>query len=687
MSQAIKVPAPAPRTIESQHALLAIWLVAGVLVLLTWWQVFHLVAESDLREHNSAVRDLANITRVSQEHASRTLRSADQVIRFVESRYLEVGNRLDLKDLTAKGVIDAEIFNQVGIIDPQGILILSNQPAYGRLDLSDREHFRVHIAADTGQLFISKPVLGRATGKLSIQLTRRITRANGEFAGVVVASMDPGYFTRFYGDIKLGSKGLAALYGLDGVARARIVGIKADYGVSAPSEPMFARIANGEESGTYTNRSPLDGVERLYYYRKVPHYPLVVTEGIDTKELLASHRNDRNAVWLQAFIVTVLILALAAALSRYLLKIRQAIAERQFALTQTQDRTEQLNAIFDLSPDGFVAFDRERRVKYVSPAFLQMMAPGPVLVEGLDEVGFSEWLMQRCDMRTPFAGLAALRSEVTADQPHTQHLIEVNRSSKRMLQVGLRCSESSTISQILYFRDVTHEAEVDQMKSEFLSTAAHELRTPMASVYGFSEVLLAQEFDAPTQREFLNIIYQQSKLMSEILNELLDLARIEARRGKDFRYTRVCLQELAADVVKAFKLPPNRALPELLTPEQPLYVMADAGKLRQALLNVLSNAYKYSPDGGAVLVEVDAKGMANQPATVCIHVTDQGMGMTPKQLDRVCDRFYRADSSGSIPGTGLGMSIVKEIIELHGGRVSLSSTVGQGTRVSLVLPA
>ncbi|HEY8905289.1 MAG TPA: hypothetical protein VIM63_04540 [Rhodoferax sp.] len=140
-----------------------------MLVLLTWWQVFHLVDESRVREITSAERDLANITRVSQEHASRTLRSADQVIRFVESRYLEVGNRLDLKDLTAKGVIDAEIFNQVGIIDPQGILILSNRQTRGRLDLSDREHFRVHIAADTGQLFISKPVFGRTNGNLSIQ--------------------------------------------------------------------------------------------------------------------------------------------------------------------------------------------------------------------------------------------------------------------------------------------------------------------------------------------------------------------------------------------------------------------------------------------------------------------------------------------------------------------------------------
>jgi signal transduction histidine kinase len=87
-----------------------------------------------------------------------------------------------------------------------------------------------------------------------------------------------------------------------------------------------------------------------------------------------------------------------------------------------------------------------------------------------------------------------------------------------------------------------------------------------------------------------------------------------------------------------------------------------------------------------VVLEINSQTCADVPAQVCIHVTDQGIGMTPAQLSRVCERFYRADSSGSIPGTGLGMSIVKEVIELHGGRVNVISTIGQGTRVSLCLP-
>ncbi len=663
---------------------LALWLGAVALLVLTWGHIYSLVIDSRSRELAGAERDLANLTRVSQEHANRTLRSADQVIRFIQSRYLEIGDRLDLGALTAKGVIDTEIFNQVGVIDANGIYILSNLPLKGRLDLSDREHFKVHVAADTGELFISKPVLGRASGKWSIQLTRRITRANGEFAGVVVISIDPGYFTHFYAELNLGAQGLSSIYGLDGVARARKVGPKEEFGTAAGSALMFDRIARGELAGSYQQRSVVDGIERMYYYRKVPHYPLVVAAGLDMLDLLANHRSARDALMLQAAGLSLLILALAGALTRHLWQLRQAMAARELAQQQVQDRTEQLNAIFTMSPDGFVSFDQNRCIKFVNPAFSQMT--GAAALEGMNEEDFSAWLLQRCNADARFIGIGALRKKLLSQAKAERELIEIEHPAKRILEVTLRASSSSTVSQILYFRDVTHEVEVDQMKSEFLSTAAHELRTPMASVFGFTEVLLTQQLDAPTQHESLTIIYEQSRRMANILNELLDLARIEERRGKDFRYAGICLQDLLTQLVKGYKPPEQRSAPELLLPTLAVHVMADRGKLQQAVLNVLSNAYKYSPVGSTVTVQIvqdiDLAGVDQ----VCIQITDHGIGMTPQQLLRVGERFYRADASGKVPGTGLGMSIAKEIMALHQGDIHLDSRFGQGTRVSLCLP-
>ena len=374
------------------------------------------------------------------------------------------------------------------------------------------------------------------------------------------------------------------------------------------------------------------------------------------------------------------------------------------------DRTEQLNAIFALSPDGFVSFDRDHRVKYVSPAFMRMTGFTEEEVVGLAETAFGRLLADACIETARFPEMDVLRAglmpaipaiPVTAavagnegregDARSRRQLIELSGAGKRVLEVGLRLSQAASVSQILYFRDVTHESEVDQMKSEFLSTAAHELRTPMASIYGFSEVMLAYEFSEEEKREFLTAIHSQAELMASIVNELLDLARIEARRGKDFKFERIDIGALLREIVGSFKAPEGRAEPVEPAPAAARWVRADRKKLMQAVGNVLSNAYKYSPNGGRVLIEIvdrelDGGHGASGPC-VGIRISDQGIGMTPEQLSRICERFYRADTSGKIPGTGLGMSIVKEIVELHGGEVGFSSHFGAGTAVTLWLPA
>jgi signal transduction histidine kinase len=261
-----------------------------------------------------------------------------------------------------------------------------------------------------------------------------------------------------------------------------------------------------------------------------------------------------------------------------------------------------------------------------------------------------------------------------------------------VLEVNLRISSAARVSHILYFRDITRETEVDRLKSEFLSHAAHELRTPMASIYGFTELLLTQKFDETERHDLLSTVFGQSELMISIINELLDLARIEARRGKDFSIVRTDIHELLQEVVAGFKVPNDRSSPVLPPATEPLWVGADRNKLIQAISNVISNAYKYSPEGDTVNIELLRTTMATESGAdsngkrVGIRITDHGIGMTPEQLARICERFYRADSSGKIPGTGLGMSIVKEIIELHDGELEVTSEAGTGSTVTIWLP-
>jgi two-component system, OmpR family, sensor histidine kinase VicK len=360
-------------------------------------------------------------------------------------------------------------------------------------------------------------------------------------------------------------------------------------------------------------------------------------------------------------------------------ELARIIKELQAKELVVSDRNAQLDAIFTLSPDGFISFDPAGRVQYANPAFLQMTGLSEALVLGQNEEAFSRQLADLCLPSAKFCGVSAL-SDTNRDT------IELSGPIARVLQVGVRQSQSSSVLQILYFRDITHETEVDRMKSEFLSTAAHELRTPMASIYGYSELLIHESFDEATRKDLLETVHRQSVLMASIINELLDLARIEARRGKDFEIKPVAVDALVDQTIRGFRPPSGRPAPVCGRLESAMRIHADAGKIQQVFTNLLANAYKYSPGGGEVHIGYSSRQNGPQ-AMVGITVSDQGMGMSPEQLARVFERFYRADASGKIPGTGLGMSIVKEIVDIHHGSVEIASALGTGTQVTVWLPA
>ena len=212
----------------------------------------------------------------------------------------------------------------------------------------------------------------------------------------------------------------------------------------------------------------------------------------------------------------------------------------------------------------------------------------------------------------------------------------------------------------------------------------------MSSIYGYAELLDTQELTPEEKTEFLKIILAESKAMATILNDLLDLARIEARLAQDFVMTRINLPALIQEVAANMAVAHGRESPQLIAKETMIY--ADKAKVTQVLNNVLSNAYKYSPKGGAVSVDIVTPNKAVQDSLgigvdfIGICVTDKGIGMTPEQLNHVFERFYRADTSGKILGTGLGLSIVKEIVELHHGNVTIDSVFGKGTTLTIWLP-
>ena len=357
------------------------------------------------------------------------------------------------------------------------------------------------------------------------------------------------------------------------------------------------------------------------------------------------------------------------------------VSARVLAEIAVAERRKQLDAIFSLSPDGFVLFDSQDRLVFANPAFERITGLSwPVNEPPIVLDTFQTLLNGLCDTDKP---MLAIHSETEGQQPW-QAILHLTRPHTRVVKAQARRNSAGHSETILYFHDITHEDAVDRMKSEFLAAAAHELRTPMVSILGFTELLLHRQFSEERRTDMLQTIHRQSGLLVRMINELLDLARIESRRGLDLHIQAHPLQEMVKNSVKGLmRQDTERQVSVGMVPN--VNVLVDPEKMQLALGNLLSNAFKYSPQGGAITVQarVDRRGEA--PYAV-IDIVDQGMGMSAAQLARAFERFYRADASGSIPGTGLGLSMVKEVVELHQGKVLLSSIQGEGTTATLWIP-
>ena len=343
-----------------------------------------------------------------------------------------------------------------------------------------------------------------------------------------------------------------------------------------------------------------------------------------------------------------------------------------------RELTAELDIIFNLSPDGFLAFGRDGRKRYSNSSFGRIFGVDQNALDGLPAQDVDDFLRSRCDPSSAYEPLASAADGETCMLRVAMPKPLTLKRSVKMIQEGA----DGPLRRVAYFRDVTIEDEVDRMKTEFLSTAAHELRTPMSSILGFAELLLKRDYDDATRRELLETIHRQSANLGRLIDELLDLARIEARAGKDFRIRHLPLFPLVRQTVAGLSVPGDGRRVSVRLPANSPQVAIDEDKFRQALLNVLSNAYKYSPGGGPIQVLARSREL-DGARQVGIVVRDHGIGMTDEQLEHVFERFYRADTSGAIPGTGLGMSLVKEIVELHGGSVGLKSRPGKGTEVTL----
>jgi signal transduction histidine kinase len=305
------------------------WLLALFAPLLlgaVWAVTLCQLAAEQRRETAIAEREARDLARLFGEHAGRTIAAADQTVRFLRHRYNSEGRRLDLGAEVRAVLGPNELYHLFSIVDAHADLVLSTQP-FGAVNLGDRAHIQAHLAPGPDRLHISAPLLGRVSHRWSLQLTRRIDQPGGGFNGVVVASLDPAYFSRLYRDIDVGRHGSIALVGDDGVVRARRVGQDRSLGQDIRASALFAAM-RGAGRGDLLAAGPIDGRQRFYSYVRLGDAPLYALVGLDREERLAAHTAHRRQALLLAGAASVLVLAFSAVLIGL---IRRLVASHEAA--------------------------------------------------------------------------------------------------------------------------------------------------------------------------------------------------------------------------------------------------------------------------------------------------------------------------------------------------------------------
>lgn len=401
--------------------------------------------------------------------------------------------------------------------------------------------------------------------------------------------------------------------------------------------------------------------------------------------------------------------------------IEATLARHRKALDTSAAQLRKLRAVFDGALDGLALLERESlRMVDSNPALQratgydakELSQRSLLDLLGGDAARPGKTDLQRCARERRPLGVLLVRKDgtevpvdlvlgVIAEGDEAQLLASVRDASARntvendqdkteqTLRSRIRSLEAEHADQDERLRNLEQAnrrlAEISDRKDHFVSAVSHELRTPLTSIRSFAEILIKHGDEEPEVRaEFLDIIHKESERLTRLVNNVLDLARIEAGATK-LLHSEFDARTVAEDAVSSMK---GTAAARGVTVVAyvghfELVMRADRDRVQQVLMNLVSNAIKFSPEGSEIDVRVEAGDL---PGRIRFVVTDRGRGIPPEDIDRVFDRFHRVDAEPGAAGTGLGLAICREIVQLHGGRVWAESELGHGSTFRAEFP-
>jgi signal transduction histidine kinase/cbb3-type cytochrome oxidase subunit 3 len=720
-----------PHTYRLRWPSLAAWIVvlAGGLLVAFW---IGLIAELDRARYHfmlNAERDTASLSRAYAEHTRRTLRSAEGLLYQVR-RDLAAGADPDLGTVFERNPDLFGVAGFVAVFDADGNVVLSSGGIPSGIAVDERSWFEDVKAAEFGTIIISHPIMAKQARLWTVPMALRLTNADGSFAGAIYLSILSDYFDNFYvwGDV--GRRGAIAIYGVDGTVYARRSVGQSMTGVSFPDFDLIAR-AKDRPIGIYHLPADIDGIARITSYRMVGEYPWIVAIGFAEADVLAPYLQRQRLMLMEGAALTAFGLLLAGVTAWILKREQRTRAAAAQSEQRLRDAIESIDAGFVLfGPDDRLVMRNEKYVDmvpflrgrpdligmrfeeivrtsadarwYSDPAAIgdpdawvagrieQHRNPPrePVELMTLD----GRWL-QISDRRTADGSTVGIRTDITR-RKHQEAALRESEERLQRLVAELNLSREQLQKQAADLKTLAEETErakqraeaASLSKSQFLANMSHELRTPLNAIIGFSDMMKGQllgPIGSPRYLEYARDIHSSGTHLLSLINDVLDMSKIEAGR-----YTihpeRLDGAEMLRSCARLVRVRASEAGITLgIGVAQELPLEADARALKQVLLNLLTNAIKFTPAGGRVNLSA-----GRERNGIVFTVADTGVGISAEDLPRIGRRFEQVDNSLTRKGegTGLGLALSRALVELHRGTLEIESAVGEGTTVSVWLP-
>ena len=642
-----------------------------------------------------AGRESQNLAQVLEEQTAGMINAVDLTL-------MSVGHLLDLDRPTVR-LNDSRVFERlrgslkslpfvraIFITDDKGRMIYDtdSNPAKN-LDFSDREYFVAHRDGQAQGLHISPPLMSRTQHIWFISMSRRLSRADGSFAGVAVAAVEPQYLERFYQSINVGAAGVVSLLLRDGIMLVRSPAVDGATGKNFRDSPLFVTQLPKAEVGTYQAPSLVDSTTRIFSYRALPGRPLVVVIGLDRDEVLSKWSSRARTYGLVSTALMLIIAWLG-----YL--VFRELRRRDLLTSELQLSEERYRRALDGMMEGCQIVGFDWRYRYVNDTLVQhgriarSELLGRTMMEvypGLETTEVFASLRRAMAERIPL-GLQT-RLEFGDDEfawfdisiqpvPEGIFILSIDITSQKLAEAGLQ-----RLNEQLEVRVVERTAALNAANEEleaFSYSVSHDLRAPLRHLDGFARLAMetAASMDAKT-KNYLKKITQSSEKMGALIDDLLALSR--ASRA-ELNTRSVDLQALFLGVRQECMSYAGQREVEWRVDELP-HVRGDQVLLRQAFMNLISNAIKFTRKCERTVIEVGAR--LKEDNQVEISVRDNGAGFDMRFADKLYGVFQRLHHESEFEGTGIGLAIVRRIVERHGGKTWAESTPGKGAVFYLTL--